>query len=64
MGSGGVTAGVEDAKYAVGSLPGKGDLAVNGIEGHAQVDQVGDARRAFVGQNAYRCDVTQPVSRR
>jgi subtilisin family serine protease len=43
VGAGGVAAGVEDAGEGVGALAGEGDLAVDGIEGDAQTDEVVDA---------------------
>jgi len=39
---GSVAAGMKNARYAVGRLQGQGNLAVEGIERHAEIDEVGD----------------------
>ncbi|MBA7713023.1 hypothetical protein ES703_122020 [subsurface metagenome] len=48
MFTGGIAPGMEDAENTVSRLPGKGNLPINGIEGHPKIDQVSDARQGFV----------------
>jgi len=43
VGAGGVAAGVEDARRRVRALGGQRDLAVHGVERHAERDEVADA---------------------
>jgi hypothetical protein len=43
----------------VGGLRSKGNLAVDGIEGHTEVYQVGNAVRGLVGQDTYRLLVAE-----
>ena len=52
MSAGGVAAGVEDAGDGVGALAGEGDLAVEGVEGDAEADEVVDAVGGLVGEDA------------
>ena len=52
MGAGGVAAGVEDAGERVGALVAESDLAVEGIEGDAEADEVVDAVGGLLGEDA------------
>ena len=60
LGAGGVASGVQDARHAVGRLAGEGDLPVEGVEGDAEFDQVGDAVGGFLGKDAHGFFVAQP----
>ncbi len=59
VGAGGVAAGVDDAGLAVGALTAQGDLAVQGVEGDAEADEVGDAVGGLLGQDAGGLDVDE-----
>src|SRR3972149_9806557 len=50
VGAGGVAAGVEDARRGVRPLAGEGDLAVLGVERHAEAHEVVDAVGGFGGE--------------
>src|SRR3990170_2742813 len=52
VGAGGVAAGVEDAGRGVGALAGEGDLAVLGVERHAEAHEVVDAVGGLGGEDA------------
>src|SRR3972149_1127663 len=52
VGAGGVAAGVEDAGEGVGALAAESDLAVEGIEGDAEADEVVDAVGGLLGEDA------------
>src|SRR3972149_3029366 len=52
VGAGGVAAGVEDAGRRVRPLPGEGDLAVLGVERHAEAHEVVDAVGGLGGGNS------------
>src|SRR3990172_9268082 len=52
VGAGGVAAGVEDAGRRVRPLPCEGDLAVLGVERHAEAHEVVDAVGGLGGENA------------
>src|SRR3989337_1485823 len=52
VGAGGVAAGVEDAGRRVRPLPCEGDLAVLGVERHAEAHEVVDAVGGLAGEDA------------
>ena len=52
VGAGGVAAGVEDARRGVRPLAGEGDLAVLGVERHAEAHEVVDAVGGLGGEDA------------
>ena len=54
VGAGGVAAGVEHARPAVGALAAQRDLAVDAVERHAEADEVGDAVGRLIGQDVRR----------
>ena len=58
--AGGVAAGVENARQAVGALPAQGNFAVDSVKGDAPMHQAGYGLRPFAGQSLHRRPVAQP----
>ena len=58
--AGGVAARVQDARTRVRRLAAEGDLAVGGVEAHPVADEVRDARRGLVAEDARGLFVDEP----
>ena len=56
-----VAAGVEDAVAGVGGLLAERDLAVGGVERHAEVDEIVDAVGGGLDEDARGCSSTRPA---
>ena len=55
----GVATGMEHPVHRVSSLPGEGDLAVDGIKGDAEADEVRDAVGSLPGEDMHRLGVAE-----
>ena len=62
MFAGGITSGMQNTGHTVSCLSGEGNLSVNSVKGHPEIDKVGNARWGFGDQYPHCLLITQTDS--